>query len=169
MLMTKQRRPPIRTLRGWAINVLNEAGAIRECDEHGWMQDRANPHDESGPSTSPVEIRQQTYPVKKRRPRFATCWIRLVTPAQNALLTRRTGARPRRRPYSASAAQLFLHALARVANLFDGLLHRWRRPSGLLCFVLQFVVLPACHPRPVLLPSTGRLALLRSRHWCLLL
>ena len=44
MLMTKQRRQAIRTLRGWAINVLNEAGAIRECEEHGWMQDRADPH-----------------------------------------------------------------------------------------------------------------------------
>ncbi|WP_035701339.1 hypothetical protein [Bradyrhizobium genomosp. I (2014)] len=44
MLMTKQRQPAIRTLRGWAINVLNEAGAIRECEEHGWMQDRADPH-----------------------------------------------------------------------------------------------------------------------------
>ncbi len=44
MLMTKQRRPAIRTLRGWAINVLNEAGAIRECEDHGWMQDRADPH-----------------------------------------------------------------------------------------------------------------------------
>ena len=44
MLMTKQRRRPIGTLRGWAINVLNEAGAIRECEEHGWMQDRADPH-----------------------------------------------------------------------------------------------------------------------------
>ncbi|MBW7970111.1 hypothetical protein [Bradyrhizobium sp. BR 10289] len=44
MLMTKRRRLAIRTLRGWAINVLNEAGAIRECEEHGWMQDRADPH-----------------------------------------------------------------------------------------------------------------------------
>jgi hypothetical protein len=44
MLMTKERRPAIRTLRGWAISVLQEAGAIRECDEHGWMQDRADPH-----------------------------------------------------------------------------------------------------------------------------
>jgi hypothetical protein len=24
--------------------VLQEAGAIRECDEHGWMLDRADPH-----------------------------------------------------------------------------------------------------------------------------
>jgi hypothetical protein len=44
MLMTKERRPAIRTLRGWAISVLQEDGAIRECDEHGWMQDRADPH-----------------------------------------------------------------------------------------------------------------------------
>jgi hypothetical protein len=33
MLMTKERRPAIRTLRGWAISVLHEAGAIRECEE----------------------------------------------------------------------------------------------------------------------------------------
>jgi hypothetical protein len=44
MLMTKERRPVVRTLRGWAISVLQEAGAIRECEEHGWMQDRADPH-----------------------------------------------------------------------------------------------------------------------------
>lgn len=43
MLMTKERRLAIRTLRGWAIAVLQEAGAIRECEEHGWMQDRADP------------------------------------------------------------------------------------------------------------------------------
>ncbi|WP_027547773.1 hypothetical protein [Bradyrhizobium sp. WSM2254] len=44
MLMTRERRPGFRTLRGWAIAVLNDAGAIRECEEHGWMQDRADPH-----------------------------------------------------------------------------------------------------------------------------
>jgi hypothetical protein len=44
MLMMKQRRPTIRTLHGWAIPVLQEAGAICECEEHGWMQDRADPH-----------------------------------------------------------------------------------------------------------------------------
>jgi hypothetical protein len=44
MLMTKERRPGIRTLRGWAISVLQEAGAIKECGEHSWMQDRADPH-----------------------------------------------------------------------------------------------------------------------------
>jgi hypothetical protein len=44
MLMTKEKRPAIRSLRGWAISALQEAGAIRECEEHGWMKDRANPH-----------------------------------------------------------------------------------------------------------------------------
>ncbi|MGY4622936.1 hypothetical protein ACVWY3_000692 [Bradyrhizobium sp. USDA 4486] len=44
MLMIKEKRPAIRTLHGWAISVLQEAGAIHECEEHGWMQDRADPH-----------------------------------------------------------------------------------------------------------------------------
>lgn len=44
MLRTKERRPAIRTLRGWAIDLLQEAGAIHECEEHGWAQDRADPH-----------------------------------------------------------------------------------------------------------------------------
>ena len=38
------RADAIRTLRGWAISVLQEAGTIRECEEHGWVQDRADPH-----------------------------------------------------------------------------------------------------------------------------
>jgi hypothetical protein len=42
--MTKERLPAIRTLRGWAISVLQDAGAIRECEDHGWMRDRADPH-----------------------------------------------------------------------------------------------------------------------------
>ncbi len=44
MLMSKERRPAGLTLRGWAISVLTDAGAIKECEEHGWMQDRGNPH-----------------------------------------------------------------------------------------------------------------------------
>jgi hypothetical protein len=37
-------RPAYRTLRGWALGVLLEAHAIRECDQHGHMKDRADPH-----------------------------------------------------------------------------------------------------------------------------
>jgi hypothetical protein len=44
MLMTRDRRPAFRTIEGWARCVLLEAGAIRECETHGWMQDRADPH-----------------------------------------------------------------------------------------------------------------------------
>jgi hypothetical protein len=43
MLMTTERRPAVRTLRGWAISTLLDAGAILECEEHGWMQDRSDP------------------------------------------------------------------------------------------------------------------------------
>jgi hypothetical protein len=39
MLVVKERRPTVRTIEGWAISVLHEAGAIRECEEHGWMKD----------------------------------------------------------------------------------------------------------------------------------
>ena len=57
MLMTKERRPAIRTLRGWAISVLLDAGAIRECEEHGWMQDRADP-----------DARQRAFDVARQDP-----------------------------------------------------------------------------------------------------
>jgi len=42
MQMTKERRPAIRTIEGWAISVLLEAGAVRECEEHGWMKHRGD-------------------------------------------------------------------------------------------------------------------------------
>jgi hypothetical protein len=44
MAMTQEPRPSFRTKEGWAISVLLEAGAIRECEEHGWMRDRADAH-----------------------------------------------------------------------------------------------------------------------------
>jgi hypothetical protein len=34
---------PFRTLRGWAIGVLLETQAIRECEEHGHLRDRTDP------------------------------------------------------------------------------------------------------------------------------
>jgi hypothetical protein len=43
MPVTNDKRSTIRTLRGWAISVLNEAHAIHECEEHGWAKDRADP------------------------------------------------------------------------------------------------------------------------------
>jgi len=44
MLMLKDARPTFRTHQGWAIHLLVEIGAIRECEEHGWMKERADPH-----------------------------------------------------------------------------------------------------------------------------
>ncbi len=40
-MLTKERRPAIRTLRGWALAVLREAGVIHRSKEHGWAKDRA--------------------------------------------------------------------------------------------------------------------------------
>jgi hypothetical protein len=86
MLMTRERRPAIRTLRGWAINVLNEAGAIRECEDHGWMQDRADPHARGravdiAREDPPPGVSPQRQPSQSQK-----CWIRSATPAQNARL-----------------------------------------------------------------------------------
>ena len=39
MLMVRAKRPATRPLRGWPISVLQEAGAIKECEEHSWMQE----------------------------------------------------------------------------------------------------------------------------------
>ena len=36
-------REPFRTLRGWAIGILLETQAIRECEEHGHLRDRTDP------------------------------------------------------------------------------------------------------------------------------
>ena len=44
MLIVKERRPPVRAVERWAIGVLLESGAIKECAEHGYMQCRGDPH-----------------------------------------------------------------------------------------------------------------------------
>ena len=44
MLMRRERRPAFRTVEGWARSILLEAGAIRECESHGWIIDRTDPH-----------------------------------------------------------------------------------------------------------------------------
>jgi hypothetical protein len=57
MLIASERKAAMRTLRGWAIYVLQEAGAIRECEEHGWMQDRADAH-----------ARERAFDIARRNP-----------------------------------------------------------------------------------------------------
>jgi hypothetical protein len=44
MIATKRQRSLPRMLDRWAISVLLEVGAIRECEAHGWMRDRSDPH-----------------------------------------------------------------------------------------------------------------------------
>jgi hypothetical protein len=44
MLMMKEPRAAFRTIEGWARSILLDAGAICECEEHGWAKDRADPH-----------------------------------------------------------------------------------------------------------------------------
>jgi hypothetical protein len=42
--MLTRERPDFRTVDGWAIGLLLEAGAIHKCDEHGWAKDLTDPH-----------------------------------------------------------------------------------------------------------------------------
>lgn len=44
MLMFRERDPAYRTIERWARSVLFEAGTVRQYEEHGWMQDRSDPH-----------------------------------------------------------------------------------------------------------------------------
>jgi hypothetical protein len=37
------RRSTYRTLEGWALGILIEHGAVRECEHHGHMRDRSDP------------------------------------------------------------------------------------------------------------------------------
>jgi hypothetical protein len=39
----EKRREPFRTLRGWAIALLLETGAIRECVDHSHLCDATDP------------------------------------------------------------------------------------------------------------------------------
>lgn len=43
-MLTEKQRPDFKVVDRWAIRVLQEAGAIHECDQHGWAKDRADPH-----------------------------------------------------------------------------------------------------------------------------
>jgi hypothetical protein len=44
MLTKPEYGREIRTLQGWATAVLLETGATSECEQHGWMLDRSDPH-----------------------------------------------------------------------------------------------------------------------------
>src|SRR6478752_5970900 len=99
-------------------------------------------------STWRVRIRRRASLRTRRRLRFGRSWTRSATPARSA---RRNS--PQAMLGSLSAAEALFHTLTGVADLLDGLLHRRCRPAGLLRLIANFVVLPAGHPGPVLLPS----------------
>jgi hypothetical protein len=64
------RRPAYRTVRGWALGVLLEAHAIRECDEHGHMKDRTDPHALDKLARLPAKSRSQEPPRSNPLPRW---------------------------------------------------------------------------------------------------
>jgi len=80
MLMTKDDPDAA----GWAISVLQEAGAIRECDEHGWSRTASIRMPASAPSSSPARIRRSASLRTRPWPRFGTRWTRSATPAWSA-------------------------------------------------------------------------------------
>ncbi len=67
-MLTKERRPDFKQVDRWAIRVLHEAGAIHECEHHGWAKDRCDPHaraealrmarNEPAPGLSPDEAEE---------------------------------------------------------------------------------------------------------------
>jgi hypothetical protein len=68
-MIIDERKPKTRTLRGWAISVLQESGAITECETHGWMQDRADPHarERSRRHRSPASTGRRAFGASRRR------------------------------------------------------------------------------------------------------
>jgi hypothetical protein len=83
MLMMKERRRAIRTLKGWATSVLLEAGAIRECEEHGWMKDRADPHARERAVAAARQDPPSARPQSKPRRPSRTCLSLLEIPARS--------------------------------------------------------------------------------------
>ena len=79
MLMMKERRPGFRTIEGWARSVLLEAGAIRECEEHGWMRDRADRMPASARSLPPAAIRRRASHGTMPSPQSKTFSVRSAT------------------------------------------------------------------------------------------
>ena len=84
MVLAKERQSAIWTLHGWAISLLLGTGAIRECEYHGWMQDRADPH--ARDRAFEIACQELRWAFHPRPPPalLPTCWTRLETPAQTA-------------------------------------------------------------------------------------
>ena len=74
LMLFRKGRPAIRTLRGWAISVLQETGAIRECEEHGWMRERGDP-----------DARERAFAAARRDPPFRVSSQEAVAAIEDAL------------------------------------------------------------------------------------
>lgn len=68
-MLTRDRRPDFRTVDGWAIGLLLEARAIHKCAQHGWAQDRTDPH-----------ARQLALRIAREEPLEGLCRARLSAP-----------------------------------------------------------------------------------------
>jgi hypothetical protein len=82
--MPLTRTNAVGTLRGGEISVLQEAGAIRECEEHGWMKHRADPY--SREMALMLACQDPPFGFHRTRllPRSRTSSTRLAIPARNA-------------------------------------------------------------------------------------
>jgi hypothetical protein len=84
MLMMKERPVAFRTIEGWGRLVLLEAGAVRECEAHGWSTDRADPHARERALLVARQDPAARCLRKRRSRRFTMCWMRSATPARSA-------------------------------------------------------------------------------------
>jgi hypothetical protein len=106
MLMMKKRRPAFRTIEGWARSILIEAGAIRECEDHSWMRDRADPH---ARERALLVARQDPPPGVSPDAAAAAvdgCLARLAIPARSARPRNEPSSRGRDEDFSSPPAQI---------------------------------------------------------------
>ena len=79
-----EERSANRTIRGWVIAVLLEAGAIRECEEHGWMRERGDPHAREHALDIASKIRHLDYRRRQRPEQSQKFSTRLGIPVLSA-------------------------------------------------------------------------------------
>jgi hypothetical protein len=89
LMTTREKRPATRTLRGWAIAVLREAGAIRNARSTAGCRTAPIRTLASAPSTSREMNDCPEFRRKRQRSPSPRCWIRSATAAPNARRPRR--------------------------------------------------------------------------------
>lgn len=84
MLMRKERQPSIRTVCGWAVNVLQEAGASANARSTAGCRIASTRMPASAPSTSHAGIRRPASLQTRRLRKSGTSWIRSAMSAPSA-------------------------------------------------------------------------------------